>query len=172
MYRSLTRGFARGASIALFVRMLGSCLDSVVPNTIVASLSLYHSEFEHSPGAQADNTRLTSKKTSNVHFIARVLLSAVSAAQRLAHQPQRASAAERRWLKAHVGRTSCWLSRTINAHQSPSHLRLSHKRGVNTLCQSLKIWIKGTDHWSQVKGFSHLSSRLGLFRIMQYDAGL
>jgi len=27
---------------------LGSCLDSVVSDTIVASLSLYHSEFEHS----------------------------------------------------------------------------------------------------------------------------
>jgi len=48
-------------------------------------------------GAQADNIRLTSKNTSNVRFIVRVLLSAVSAAQRHAVQPhaERAQRAER-----------------------------------------------------------------------------
>jgi len=54
-------------------------------------------------GAQADNTRLTSKKTSNVRFIVHVLLSAISVAQRLAHQPQ-ADRREACRLKAQVGR--------------------------------------------------------------------
>ena len=40
-------------------------------------------------GAQADSIRLTSKNTTNVRFILRVLLSAVSAAQRHPLQPQR-----------------------------------------------------------------------------------
>jgi len=39
-------------------------------------------------GAQADSIRLTSKNTTNVRFILRVLLSAVSAAQRHPLQPQ------------------------------------------------------------------------------------
>jgi len=56
-------------------------------------------------GAQADNTRLTSKKTSNMRFIVRILLSAVSAAQRSALQPQ-ADRKEACRLKAQVGRRS------------------------------------------------------------------
>ena len=40
LYRSLTRGFARRASIALFVRMLGSCLDSAVPEELSEFISL------------------------------------------------------------------------------------------------------------------------------------
>ena len=47
-------------------------------------------------GAQADNIRLTSKNTSNVRFIVRVLLSAVSAAQRAGSAALRSAAEQRR----------------------------------------------------------------------------
>ena len=33
----------------------------------------------------------------------------------------------------------------MNAHQLPGHLRLSHKRCVDTLCQRSEVWIKRTD---------------------------
>ena len=54
-------------------------------------------------GAQADNIRLTSKNTSNVRFIRRVLLWQSSRPTARASAAPR-SAAERRRLKAHVMR--------------------------------------------------------------------
>jgi hypothetical protein len=69
-------------------------------------------------GAQADNIRLISKNTSNMRFIVRVLLSAVSAAQRIADKPLASEGAK--WpseagrLDFHVGRALCWFSHLLD----------------------------------------------------------
>jgi hypothetical protein len=51
-------------------------------------------------GAQADNIRLSSKNTSNVRFIVRILLSLISPAQRFA--------------LAAGGRALCWFSHLLD----------------------------------------------------------
>jgi len=74
-------------------------------------------------GAQADSIRLTSKNTTNVRFILRVLLSAVSAAQRHPLQPQPRSGCR---LEAGVRRSPCLLLLDAGAGQCPPRPCVSH----------------------------------------------